>query len=118
MTEKTVGELQAELDMLKKQNLERQIAAEKAKFEEEEALKAKEAEEKLRKELYEEAKLKVMEEMGEKTTIDGGNAPETMSATNGKLQLLKENHTKKYGLTGKTYEERIRDLVDRGYKWE
>jgi hypothetical protein len=116
MTEvESIEELQKELERLKAENLKREIAKEKAKIEEEEALKKKEAEEKIREEIRAEEHSKIMEELATKEeTVN--EKPETLEAKT-KAERLKANMMKKYGYTGKTYEERIRDLVDKGYKW-
>lgn len=66
--EKTYEELKAELKLIKKQNLEREIAIEKAKLEEAEKLKKQEAEEKIRNEIREEEKAKILEEMADENT--------------------------------------------------
>jgi len=113
--EKTVEQLQAELERLKKQNLEREIAKEKARIEREEALKKEEEELKLREEIRAEEKSKILEEMATKEEISE-EKPETFEKME-KAEQFKHNMVKKYGLTGKTYEDRIRDLVDKGLKW-
>lgn len=51
MTEKTNEQLQAELEMLQKQNLEKAVAKEKAKLEEESKLEALEKEKKMKESL-------------------------------------------------------------------
>ena len=76
MAEKTIEELKAELEALKKQNLEREIAVEKAKIEAEEAEKKKKEEEELREQLREEERSKLLEEQ-EKTKEDSKVVKET-----------------------------------------
>ena len=114
--EKTVEELQEELERLKEENLKREIAKEKAKVEEAEALKKQEAEDKLREELREEEHSKILEEMATKEeTVE--EKPEMLEKMD-KAELLSHNMVKKYGLTGKKYEDLIRDVVDKGLKWK
>jgi len=114
--EKTVEELQSELERLKKENLEREVAKEKAKADEAEALKKQEAEEKLREEIRAEEQSKILEEMVTKE-VTSKESPETLEKLN-KAELLSHNMVKKYGLTGKKYEDLIRDVVDKGLKWK
>jgi hydroxylamine reductase (hybrid-cluster protein) len=116
MAEKSIDELKAELDMLTKQNYERQIAVEKAKLEAD-MLKVKEEEEhKLRDKIREEEHSKILTELSGISKVSK-EAPENLKS-NSRLVQLKQNMVQKYpGYTGKTYEERIIDLVDKGIKW-
>ena len=115
MSEKTIDELEAELSALKKANLEKQIAEEKAKVDEAEKLEKEKEEEELRNKIREEEHSKILADMNEKSTVKEEN-PETLERKS-KAEAFKQNMVKKYGLTGKTYEDRIRDLVDGGQKW-
>ena len=68
MVEKTVEELQLELDNLKKQSLENEIEAERVKLAQVEELKKKEAENKLKSEVREQ----VIAELSNKSNISSG----------------------------------------------
>jgi len=92
MAEKTYEELEAEYDALKKANLERQIAEEKAKVEAAKALE----EEKARKELEDEIREKVMSEFAEKSIIKkDSQKPSSMSTENRFIKATKEIETVK-----------------------
>jgi hypothetical protein len=78
MVEKTIESLEAELEKLKKQNLEREIAIEQAKAKEAEELKKKEDEEKLREEIREQV-LKELKPESKIETIEG-KKPTTLEA--------------------------------------
>jgi hypothetical protein len=113
--EKTLKELQEELERLKKENLEREIAKEKQIILEAEAQKKQEEELKVREEIRAEEHSKILEEMATKEDVSE-EKPETLERME-KAEQFKHNMAKKYGLTGKNYEDRIRDLVDKGLKW-
>jgi len=120
--EKTIEQLQKELEALKKENLEREISLEKAKIEAEEAKKKKEEEDKLREQLREEERSKIMEEMGEKSNIakpksEEGEKQEFKGEIVKNAIALMNNDLKKRGryseenkVVGKSYEEMLKDL--------
>jgi hypothetical protein len=68
--EPTIEELQAKLELLQKQNLEREIALAQAEAEKAEELKKKEAEEKLTKEIEERVREDLIKEMGEESKVE------------------------------------------------
>lgn len=74
MVEKTKEELNAELEALEKQILERKIAKAKAEAEEAEQLEKEEANEKLREEIREEERENILKQMGEKSKVEPENA--------------------------------------------
>lgn len=121
MTEKTIDELKDELDQLKKENLEREIALEKQKIEEAEALKNKEEEDKQREALREEVRAEILAEKAKENT----GKPEKLSTGAGNhIEEFKEYHcdsanydletlglkTDSNLLSGRTYEDAVRDL--------
>ena len=106
MSEKTIEELEAELERLRKENLERLIEEERKKKEEAEELKKKEAEEALIQEGYKRA----MEEMKSKSNVTE-DKPTTLEA-NTKFEVFKQAFVKKHNLSGKPYEEFIKEKVD------
>ena len=112
MEEKTIEELQAELKALKKENLERQIAAEKEKAEEAnrlaEAKKAEEYKEEIRKE--------VMAELANDSTIEttAVTKPETLAKPKGNYDNFIALYRKNHNLSGKTYEQQIEEIANKG----
>ena len=127
MGERTVEELQLELDTLKKQNLEREVENEKVKLVQAEELKKKEADEKLRKQIESEVREKVITELSNKSNISsakpettGGNnfveqfKTDYIAYANNDLDLQKKlNKANQSGLNvfkGRTYEDIVKDL--------
>jgi len=110
MDEKSIEVLEAELEALRKENLERELAAEKKKAEdaarEAEALKAEEYKEQIRKE--------VMEEMAQKSNIVSDGEPEQMVSNDSKFQVFLNKWTKNHGLQGLSYEETLKNIANRG----
>lgn len=109
--EKTIEELQAELDALKKSNLEAELAKEKMKAEDEARLRKEAEMEKLRKEIREEVLGQVKAESKIASTtptkLDGGNSD---------FEEFKSVFTDKYKLSGVPYESYIHKLAFKGYK--
>jgi len=108
MTE--IEELKEELEKLKKQNLEKEVAVEKAKLEkvlEEEKNKEQET---LREQIRSEV-LKEMEGTSRVTSEEG----ETLGNSQSKWERFSENYIKKHKLTGKSYEDTLKDVVDGGF---
>jgi len=102
MVEKTKEELQAELDLLEKQNLERKIAAAKEESKKVEELVKKEAEEKLRKEIHEEEREKLVKELGEESRVEDGQEKVTNQEVlkNSKAIRMKYNGVKLNDIPG------------------
>jgi len=111
MEDKTLEELQAELDSLKKTNLEAEIAFEKGKAEEKQRLEKEKEMENLRNDIRKE----VEDELKAQSKIDEGK-PEKLDAPHSDLQEFQETFAKKHNMSGKKYEEYIHDLVFKGYK--
>jgi hypothetical protein len=107
--EKTIEELQAELQALKKANLEREIAKEKAKKEEEEKLLKEKAEQEKREEIRQEL-LKEFEAQGI-SKISGDKKPEKMVTENAKAEKFNRIFKDKYGYGDKTYEQICEELM-------
>ena len=108
--EKTIEELQAELESLKRVKLEKEIAKEKAALEEEEKLnKEKEAEE-----LRESIRAELMTEMKGKSTVDEPAEEKLSDNTNSEFENFKKHMKEKYGLTGEGYESICRRIADPG----
>jgi hypothetical protein len=99
--EKSIDELKAELEKLQKENLEREIEAEKLKVEE--ARKEKELAEK--EKLKEEVRLEVLKEMEVSSTINREDSPQTLENANGKWENFKADFTKVHGLEGLSYDQ-------------
>ena len=124
MVEKTVEDLQLELDTFKKINLEREIEAERVKLAAVEELKKKEAENKLRSEVREQ----VISELSNKSNIASGVKPATVSGNgvveqfkadyityaNNDLSMAKArgdaNRSELNVFKARTYEEMLKDL--------
>lgn len=111
MMEKTIEELQAELEALKKRNLEVELAKEIAKAEDEQKLQKEKEMEKMREEIRKE----VMENMAAESKI---TEKDSMKLDSPKSDLLefKDTFVKKLGLTGRPYEDVIKDICYGGYK--
>lgn len=127
--EKTVEELSAELERLKKENLEREIAIERAKIDAEEKLKKEKEETTLREKIHNEEREKVLTEMKDKSKVTK-QTPEVLKQK--ETDDFKSNFithfnqkfedegkkTNKHQYTGLTYEERIKKLVDGNISWK
>ena len=111
MSEKTIEELKEELEQLKKQNLEKELAVEQAKLEKSVGEEKEKAEETLKEKIRGE----VLEEMTGKSKLDEPKDGETLGASQGKWEHFSENYVKKHGLTGKSYEDQLEDMVGGGY---
>jgi len=106
--EKTLDELKAELESLKKANLEREIAKEKAKVKEAEELeKNKEAEE-----LREKIRTELMQEMKGTSTVEK-DEPETLSSKP-RYQYFLNKIEEKYGIKHESYEDLARRISTPG----
>lgn len=104
--EKTLDELKAELETLKKQNVERELAKEKAKIDEAEKLK----QEKEADELKEKLRNEVMQEMKGKSTIEK-DKPETLNKGNDRLNYFMNDVMKnKYSLEHESYEDMVKKM--------
>lgn len=110
MEEKTIEVLKAELEAVTKDNLERELAAEKKKAEE----AVREAEAKKAGEYKEQIRKEVMEEMAKESHITTGGEPEKMVANNSTLEVFLNKFKENHGLKGKTYEDSIKDLANKG----
>ena len=106
--DKTLDELKAELETLKKENIEREIAKEKAKVEEAKKLKEeKEAEElknRIRDEVMAEIKGESKIEKEQEETVD--EKPKYMT--------FMSDFKKKYGYGSKRYEEIAKEIASPG----
>ena len=111
MEEKTIEELQAELEALKKSNLEAEIAKEKVKAEEEQQFKKDKELEDLRNELRNE----IIGQIESESKITS-ESPIKLESKNSDLDEFREVFTKKLGITGKPYEEYIHKLAYKDYK--
>jgi len=106
--EKTLDELKAELESLKKTNLEREIAKEREKVEEAEKLeKNKEAEE-----LREKIRTELMQEMKGSSTVEK-EQPEKLSEPN-KYEIFLKKIEDKYGVPHERYEDLTRRITSPG----
>lgn len=110
MEDKSIEELQAELEALKKANLEAELAKEKAKAEEEQRLSKEADMEKLRDEIRSEILDEI--ESGSQITKD---EPVTMNAPNSDFEEFKGTFAKKLGITGDPYDKFIHKVVFKGY---
>ena len=115
MEDKTIEELQAELEGLKKAKIQKDIANLKADNEAEELKKKEEDETKLREQIRNEEKEKVLKELSEKSNIVSDKPIDTMAKTSDKHEKFKQDYMKKHGLKGLTYEQKIKEIVDGGY---
>jgi len=106
--EKTLDELKAELENLRKENLEREIAKEKAKVEEAQKLKEEKEAEELKNKIREE----VMAEFKGESKIE--NESEESVSEKPKHEVFRENFIKKYGYGKKSYEEVAREISSPG----
>ena len=106
--EKTLDELKAELDSLKKANLEREMAKEKEKVEEAQKLeKEKEAEE-LKEQLLQE----VMVELDGKSKIT--EEVEDSVEEKPRFETFMSDFKKKYGYGSKKYEDIAKEIASPG----
>ncbi len=111
--EKTLDELKAELESLKKMNLEREIAFEKSKVDEAKEL----VENKKAEELRETIRTELMQEMKGTSTV-ATSEPEKLSEKP-KYEVYMDNMKEKYGLTGESYEKLTKRIASPGnYKGE
>jgi hypothetical protein len=106
--EKTLDELQAELENLKKENLEREIAKEKAKVDEALQLKKEKEAEELRNKIRDE----VMAEFKGESKIE--TASEETVSEKPKYEVFRDNFVKKYGYGKKSYEDIAREISSPG----
>ena len=111
--EKTIEELQAELEALRKANLERELELEKAKLEEAKKLEKEEKE----KELYEQIKQKVISELDaeSKVTNDEDETNVNLSEEQEWFEKFSERYKQRLGLKGLKYEELCEKLAMGGY---
>jgi len=114
MEDKTIEELKAELDALKKSNLEKELENERKKAEEAEQLEKEKAEEELRNKIREE----LISEMDVGSKV--GSETETLKKDpNTKFEVFSkkaiESIAKETGkkITGRPYDEFISDACDR-----
>lgn len=106
--EKTLEELKAELENLKKQNLERELALEKAKLEEAEKAEKTKQEEQLKEKIRGE----LLEEMKGKSTVE--QETEEKLGEKNKYDVFMDRMKKKYNLKGISYEDLTRQITDPG----
>jgi hypothetical protein len=112
MAEKSLEELKKELEDLKKTNLEREIAAEKEKV-----LQSKKEEElKEQEKLREEIREQVLLEMKGSSTVETPPTSQEAGNTNDEWSSIYQSYNKKYGLTGKSYEQLAKELSTGGFK--
>lgn len=105
--DKTVEELQEELNKLKQENLRREIEAEKAKVEaakQDEAQKEKDA-------LAAKIREEVMAELKGNSMIKDEHEVTTMQSDNSKWENFKQQYVKRSGLQGLSYD----DLCHKAY---
>jgi hypothetical protein len=109
--EKTIEELQAELADLKKTNIEREIALEKAKIEEANKLAEKKEKEKLREEI----KAELMAEIKTDSKITEDDKDEIKNATpvdKGNWAEFSEQYKKSNKLEGLAYEKLVEKMAN------
>ena len=106
MTEtENIEELRAELEKLKKENLEREIAIEKAKKEEVLKLEENKKQELLRAEIREE----LIKEMGAKSTV---KEPEKLEKPQHEMATFYAKIKERKNLTGLSYEQQCERLKE------
>ena len=110
MEEKSIEELQAELEALKKANLEMELAKEKAKAEEAERLKKEKEIEAMREEIRQE----ILSEINTDSKITSDEPTKLDSPTN-EFEEFKAVFTKKLGITGEPYESFVKKLAFKEY---
>jgi len=106
--EKTIEELTAELESLRKANLERELAKEKKKIEEAATLEREKDEEELRNKIREE----LIEEMKGSSMVEK-EKPETLGEKP-KYEIFMDLMKKKYNLTGIRYDDLTRKISSPG----
>jgi len=107
--DKSIEELTAEIEALKKENLERELAIEKKKL-----LDAnKDAEDKKVQELKEEAIKDYLAEQAQESHIDSGDEPSTLQGGQSEFQLFLGEYRKEKGLTGLSYEETVKKVCNK-----
>ena len=106
--EKTLDELKAELESLKKANLKREIALEKEKVAEAEKLK----EDKEAEELREKIRTELMQEMKGSSTVE--NEEPEMLSKEPKYQSFLNKIKEKYGIEHESYEDLTRRITSPG----
>jgi len=111
MEEKSIEELQAELEALRKENLAAKIAEEKAKAEERQRLEKEQKLDELREELREE----ILDQVTAESKITSNDEPTKLDAPTGDLEEFKSVFTKKLGITGEPYESYIKKLAYKEY---
>jgi len=120
MSEETIEELTARRDALIKENLEREIAKEKAKADEAAELEAKKKEEELRAEI----KSQVLEEMQSESKVIN-TEPDVVDEKRSQWDTIKNDYVERFNenpsirkkITGNiTYEQLGRKLATGGYK--
>lgn len=118
MTEQTIEQLNAELEMLKKQNLEKAIADEKAKFAERAKLEELEKEKKMKEILRAEVEKEFLGKQESRIVEEKGTV--TLQKDTKDFEMFKENFVKRrkkegFELTGKPYEEMLIEKFGGGY---
>jgi len=106
MADKTIEELQAELETLKKANLEAQIAKEKAKADEDMRLAVEHEKERMREEIRQE----VLNES--KITA---SKPAKMDSAKSDTETFSEEFVKSHNLSGNKYEQIVHKLAYKGF---
>jgi len=109
--EKTIDELKAELEQLRKQNLEMELEMEKQKLEEAKKLEEQKKEEELREKIRQE----LLEELESKSVVKNDTTPETLTTneTNERWATFSEHYKKALGLKGMTYEDICEKVANR-----
>ena len=107
MENKSIEELQAELEALTKANLEAKIAKEKEKLEAEKKIKEEEELEAQREAM----KAELIEELGLNKSKVADTAPVNLNTPNNDFQEFKDVFVKKNNFTGQTYEEIVKRLA-------
>ena len=113
MEEKSIEVLEAELASLKKENLEREVAAEQAKLAD-----AKKAEETKEHEmLYAKIESEVMEKLGQVSQIVPDDKPATLQhGGKTKFNLFLDRWSENHGLKQQKYNDWVHDLCNKqGY---
>jgi len=110
MSEETIEELKAKLDALKKENLEREIASEKAK----EDLAKKEEKEKEDEQLRDEIRNDLLKEFEGKSKVTEEPEKEVLNENTSKADEWLSMMEKKYNIKHESYEDLTRRVSSLG----
>ena len=114
--EKTIEELKAELEALKKENLERELNLEKVKIEAAKKEEEEKEQDKLRDEMREEIRNELLENETTQSKVDVKEEKETFEGVSAEWEKFSDNYIKEHELKGISYEDLTKKISKGGHK--